>query len=341
MTAAAPPLRWAIVGPGRIAHRFAEAVTALPEAQLGWVCGRDARRVADFAARWTQPELPPVRVAADLASLLAEPSVDAVYVATPHALHGAAVAAALQAGKPVLCEKPLVPNRAQAEALVELARRRQVFLMEAVWTRFLPLYAVVGGWLRDQAIGELRSVQSSFCFAATYDPRSRLFDPALAGGALLDIGIYNVTVTRWALAQALGACPPLVELTAHAMLAPTGVEQRVAATLLFDRVASQFVCGFDGTSDNGLTLMGDSGFIRVPHSFWRGTEAVLQRTGQPAERVEAPLSINGFEGEIAEATRCIRAGQIESAGMPHQETIATLDCIDRLRARLGVRYPFE
>ena len=336
------PLRWAIVGPGRIAHRFAQAVAGLPDAELVAVQGRDNTRAHAFAQRYTVEGRAPVRVFTELDSLLAQTDIDAVYVATPHALHGAAVQAALLHGKPVLCEKPLVPNLAQGQALVRLAQQRQVFLMEAVWTRFLPLYAHLGQWLRDQAIGPLRSLQSSFCFHAPYDATSRLFNPALAGGALLDIGIYNLTATRWVLQQAWGACPEPTQWLVQGRLAPSGVDMQVAATLVFEGgLCSQFICALDTASDNALTIQGERGHIRLPHNFWQATQAVLQRTGQPPEVVDAPFAINGFEGEIVEAMRCIRAGLCESPVMPHSESLATLAWMDRLRSSLGVRYPGE
>lgn len=334
------PLGWAIVGPGRIAHRFAAALAGLPDTALVGVHGRDEQRALAFARQWARPGGPAARVAPDLASLLAQTDVDAVYIATPHSLHGSAVQACLLAGKPVLCEKPLVPSLAQAQALVALAQERQVFLMEAMWTRFLPVYNQVGTWLREQAIGPLRGLQSSFCFATPFDATSRLFDPALAGGALLDIGIYNLSMTRWALQQALGECPPLQGLHAQGRLAPTGVEQRVAATLDFGGgLVSQFVCGFDGAADNGLRIFGERGHIEVPQHFWQATQALLHREGDATLSVEAPLAINGFEGEITEAMRCIRAGAVQSPLMPHRETLATLGWLDRLRQAVGVRYP--
>ena len=335
-------MRWAVVGPGRIAHRFAQALAGLPDAQLVAVHGRDNERAQAFAQRYTAAEQPAVRVFTELDTLLAHSEVDAVYVATPHALHGAAVQAALLHGKPVLCEKPLVPNLAQGRALVDLAQQHQVFLMEAVWTRFLPLYAQVGSWLREQAIGPLRSLQSSFCFNAAYDPNSRLFNPALAGGALLDIGIYNLTITRWVLQQAWGACPEPTHWSVQGRLAPTGVDQHVAATLVFEGgLSSQFTCALDAASNNALLIQGEHGTIHLPHNFWQATQAVLQRTGQPSERVDAPFAINGFEGQIQEAMRCIRAGLGQSPVMPHSESLATLAWMDRLRASLGVRYPGE
>ena len=334
---------WGLIGPGRIARRFASAVAGMGGSALRAVHGRDPARAADFARACAESSgLPPPRVDASADDLLNDPGIDAVYVATPHAHHGAWVRRCLEAGKPVLCEKPLVPNEPQGQALVGLARARHVFLMEAVWTRFLPAYAVAAEWLRTGAIGPLRAIQSSFCFPAPFDPGSRLFDPALAGGALLDVGIYNLTVTRWVLQAMGGTCPEPRSIHATGVLAPTGVDQRVAATVSFaDGLVSQFVCGLDGCATNSLVIHGERGVIEFPARFWEATEARLQRTGEPEQRVQAPFQVNGFEYEIAEAQRCIRAGLVESAAMPHAETLATLRWMDEIRHQIGVRYPFE
>ena len=215
-------------------------------------------------------------------------------------------------------------------------------MMEALWTRFLPIYAQVRTWLRTGAIGKVQAIQSSFCFAVPFDPTSRLFNPALAGGSLLDIGIYNVAMTRWVLESALGACPNPVSLRVEGILAPTGVDQRAAATIVFPGgVTSQFVCGFDGVADNALSIFGDRGWIGLPQRFWEATEAVLSRPGQPPETVQAPFRINGFEEEIEETIRCVRAGLTESPRMPHAETLAIIGWLDELRRQLGVVYPFE
>jgi len=327
---------WGLIGPGAIAQRFAEAVHGLPGVRLGCVLGRDPARTAAFAARWGAQPAP------DLHALLADPGLDAIYIATPHAQHGELVRACLLAGKPVLCEKPLVPGLAQAAPLVALAAERGVFLMEALWTRFLPVFAQVRAWLDAGAIGPVRAIQSSFCFAAPFDPASRLYDPALAGGTLLDIGIYNLAMTRWVLEPRPGACPEPLSLRAEGLLAPTGVDQRVAATLLFEGgVSSQFVCAFDGAAENALHILGERGYIRLPRNFWEATRAELHAGGAAPILAEAPFRINGFEGEIEEAMRCIRAGRVESPQMPHAETLALQRWIDTLRQQLGVRYPFE
>ncbi|HLO93474.1 MAG TPA: gfo/Idh/MocA family oxidoreductase, partial [Burkholderiaceae bacterium] len=221
-------------------------------------------------------------------------------------------------------------------------RERGVFLMEAVWTRFLPAYEVLGGWLREQAIGPLRAIESTFCFPAPYDPQSRLFAPALAGGALLDIGIYNLTATRWVLEQALGHVPGLQRLDVQGLLAPTGVDLRVQALLGFEGgVSAQFLCGLDASAPNALTILGERGSISLPRRFWEGQQLILQPHGQAEQIVEAPWRVNGFEGEIEEAQACIRAGLLESPRMRHAESLAILGWMDRIRGALGVRYPFE
>jgi predicted dehydrogenase len=329
---------WGLIGPGRIAHRFADALRGVEGgARLVAVQSRDAGRAAAFAQRWGASQ-----ATDSLAELLANPHVQGVYIATPHAFHADAIQASLQAGKPVLCEKPLVTDAATARALCQRAQQLGVFLMEALWTRFLPIYALVGQWLQQGAIGRLRALQSSFCFNTPFDPGSRAFDPAQAGGALLDIGIYNLAVTRWVLAQSLGACPALQGLAVHAVMSPTGTDQRLSAMLDFGGgLSSQFVCGFDGEAENRFHILGEKGTITLERNFWGASVAWLDRHGAEPIRASAPLAVNGFEYEVAEAQRCIAAGLLESPGMPHAETIATLEWMDTIRARIGLRYPFE
>ena len=332
---------WGLVGPGKIAHRFVEALHTVPTARLAHVVGRDLQRAAAFAQTWDAPQ-----AGTELAAMLADPQIHAVYIATPHAQHGEAIRACLLAGKPVLCEKPLVPHGALGRELVALARERRVFLMEALWTRFLPTYIEVGAWLRSGAIGRLRTIQSSFCFSRPFEPHTRLFAPELAGGSLLDIGIYNLSVTRWVVQQCWGQCPEPSRMNVSGQLAPTGVDQRVGGMLEFDRgdadgVTAQFVCGFDSVSDNALHIGGELGSITMPHLFSAAEGAVLRRPGQADQTLDAPFRCNGFEGEIEAAMASIRAGETECPTMPLDETLTTLHWMDLMRAQLGVRYPFE
>ena len=331
---------WGVVGPGKIAHKFAEAVQRSEGMRLAAVAGRDQGRASTFAAKWAL-DRGTAQAAAGLEAMLSDPGVDAIYVATPHAFHAEAIRRALEAGMPVLSEKPLVPDLASGSALVELARQRRVFLMEAVWTRYLPIYGVVARWLREGAIGRLRAIQSAFCFNLPYDPAHRGYDPAQAGGALLDLGIYNLTMTRWSMQAATGACPALQSLQARATLGPTRVDHRLDATLEFaGGVVSQFICAFDTTADNTLRILGEDGSIVVP-DFWQATQARLRRASGGDFTEVRPFRVNGFEYEVEEAVRVIREGGLESAAIPLDETLETLRWMDRIRAQVGVRYPFE
>ncbi|MCE4553634.1 Gfo/Idh/MocA family protein [Roseateles cellulosilyticus] len=325
---------WGVIGPGGIANRFASALPAVPGARLAAVFARDAAKGEAFAAQW-QGSSAAARVTTDLADLLADPSVDAVYIATPHSHHAEYIRAALAAGKPVLCEKPLVTSLELGQELIDLAKARGVFLMEAMWTRFLPAYEVAGRWLREGAIGELRAMVSSFCFTGPADLSHRCWNPALAGGSLWDIGVYNLAVTRWVLQQMNdGECPEPVAIDVAATLAPTGVDASVCATLHFpDGITSQFRCGFDAMSANAFEAVGAQASLRFPMDFW-GAEAVeLINRKDPPQRVDAPYVINGFEGEIAEAQACVRSGLKESPRMPHAETLALLRWMDAIRER--------
>jgi predicted dehydrogenase len=334
-----PPTRWGLVGPGQMAQKFAGALLGVPGATLVAVAARDPGRAQAFVQAWCPPRTP-TRIHPNVAALATDPDVDAVYVATPHNAHFEAVQTCLLAGKPVLCEKPLTPTAAQAHALVTLARKRKVFLMEALWTRFLPAWVQVLRWLVDGAIGSVHTLQSSVCFRSGAPPEHRQFNPALAGGALLDVGVFALAMSQGVMATQGRHEVPRFHVTGRR--GPTGVDVRVHATLDYgeDRL-SQFVCGFDGEADNGMRIHGERGCIELPSGFWMAQSAALRRTGREPEAASLPFRINGFEYEIEEAMRCIGAGRIESAAMPHEHTLGTLRLVDAMRLQLGVRYPFE
>jgi len=329
------PMAWGLVGPGGIANRFADALTTRPDARLHAVVGRTPERARSFAERWG------AQVHADLAALLADPKVDAVYVATPHSAHAEIAAACLQAGKAVLCEKPLAANAAQAQMLITLARERGVFLMEALWTRYLPALRTVEAWLQEGRIGRVQALQSSFGFHLPFDPAHRAFAPALAGGALLDIGIYNLSLSQWVLALQGVHEPP--HLQAVGVLAPTGVEQRCAVQMQYaDGTLSQFSCAFDSLHDNSLRIFGERGHVGLGPRCWEPTEARLQVAGEVPQTVQAGFERNGFEYQIDAAMAAIRAGLVEEPRIPHGQTLAVQRQIDELRRQLGATaFPFE
>lgn len=320
---------WAIIGPGGIANIFADAVCQMAGTHVAAVWGRNVEQAARFAERLAGPR---PNVCTSLDELLSDPAVAAVYIATTHDAHQEFASRCLRAGKPVVCEKPLTPSYAASRALVELARSRNVFLMEALWTRFLPVYTEVERWLRSGAIGAIKSIHSSFCFATPYHPASRLFNPERAGGALLDIGIYNIAMTRWVLSRFDGACPRVVSRSLLHGRAPTGVEISVSGQYRFEGGAdAQFACAFDRVGDNALRIFGTTGAIVVPDRFWQAEQAVLYRPDEPATHFTRRHRINGFEFEIEEAMRCVQGAQLESPLMPHEESLALAAWLDDAR----------
>ncbi len=323
-------VQWGIIGPGNIARKFARDLLVAEGGCLRAVAGRDIGRAREFAGEFGA-EL----AFDDARALAADASVDMVYIASPHNAHFEAAKMLLEAGKPVLCEKPMTVNARQARELIALSRTNGVFLMEAMWTRFLPLYGRVREWLDEGRIGRPRLVSSAFCIQAQHDPANRFFNPALAGGGLLDVGVYTLAVSQ----LVMGRKPDLVAATAQ--LSGTGVDELLSASLRYENGGlAQIVCGLSSAFDNSLVIGGDKGFIRVPPLFMNAREAVLHADGN-TETVHEPLRGEGFEYEIEEAMRCFRAGAIESPLMPHADTLATLETMDEIRRQIGLRYPGE
>jgi predicted dehydrogenase len=322
--------RWGILGPGRIAHRFAQALEDVEGASLVAVASRSAERARDFAQRYGAPSFYDSNE-----SLAADPDVDAIYIATPHRFHHAQARLCLEAGKPVLCEKPFTVNATQAADLIQLAQASGLFLMEALWSRYLPVYRQVREWLDAREIGELRLVSSTFCFRPERDPSDRKFSHELAGGALLDLGVYNVSLSQWV----IGSDPTSV--SAVGQLGDTGVDELTAGTLVYpENIVSQFACSFLMNAVNDLMIYGTKGHIRIHADFWQPTQATFAVGGQEVIAT-LPFRRNGFEYQIEEAMSCIRRGKGESEDMPLASTLATMTTMDQIREQIGLRYSFE
>jgi predicted dehydrogenase len=271
----------------------------------------------------------------DLPALATDPKVDLVYIATPHNDHFHTAKTLLQHGKPLLVEKPMTVNADQASQLIRLARSNGVFLMEAMWTRCLPIYQQVSHWISENKIGRVRLVESSFCIRGNQDPSQSWLNPALAGGGLLDLGVYNIAMSQFLLGQRP------TQIAATASFCSTGVDELLSASLRFSQNSlAQFSCGFVTRGDNSLTIYGEMGRIHLPEPFFAAQEAQLIIGGQ-RETAVAPFRAEGFEFEIEEAVRCWRNGLPESPLMPLDDTLANLEVMDSIRATIGLRYPFE
>jgi predicted dehydrogenase len=325
-----PQFRWGVLAPGRIAHRFAQALESVEGARLHAVASRSSERSQAFAQKY--------RAAVHYDSyeaLVLDPDVEAIYIASPHRFHHEQARLCLEAGKPVLLEKPFTVNALQAADLIALAESKNLFLMEALWSRFLPVYRRVRQWLDGGAIGEIQLISSTFCFQADRDPSDRKFNHELAGGALLDLGVYNISLSQWA----TGEDPSGVN--ALARIGPTGVDELTAVTLIYPQdVVSQFTCSFLVDGINDLLIYGTRGHIRVQAKFWEPTRAMSVSDGKETSAA-LPFRRNGFEYQIEEAMACIRGGRRESEVMPLASTLATMEVMDEIRRRIGLRYSFE
>lgn len=324
------PIRWGILGPGSIAHKFAVGLQAIPEGELVAVGSRSQQRADEFADQYDAPKRH-----ASYAALSADPDIDAVYVATPHPFHKEHSILCLEAGKAVLCEKPFTINAAEAEAVVACARANGVFLMEAMWSRYLPIMVQVRQWLDAGAIGEPLMVSADFGFRAGVNPEGRLFNLALGGGALLDIGIYVVSFA----AMVLGAQPAQIAAVAH--LGTTGVDEQTGIVLGYSSGAiANLSCAIRATTPHEARIVGSEGTIAMDPAWWKGEAATL-KAGKRQERVELPLAGNGYNYEAQEVARCLREGLAESAVMPLDETVALMRILDAIRAQIGLTYPTE
>lgn len=302
----------------------------MPDAELTAVGSRSADAAAAFASLHGAS-----RPHGSYAALANDPDVDIVYVATPHACHYANARLCLEAGKAVLCEKPFTLNAAQARDLVRLARERQLFLMEAMWTRFLPAMTEARRIIADGTIGEVRFLTADFGFHKAFDPRHRLFDPALGGGALLDVGIYLAS-----LASMLFGPPTQIQSLAH--IGASGVDEQAA--LLFGYEGGRFAqltAAITANTPQEATIVGSAGSIRLHAPWWRVTGFTLTADGRPPEIIDSPFLGNGYTHEAIEAMRCLRVGAIESPLLPLDETVAVIETLDRVRADWGLRYPDE
>nr|WP_314542049.1 Gfo/Idh/MocA family oxidoreductase [uncultured Massilia sp.] len=319
-------VRWGILGTGKIAKAFATALQDTPDAVLAGVGSRTLDGAQAFAAQFGGTAY------GSYEALVQADDVDLVYVGTPHPMHYENVRMALEAGKGVLCEKAFTVNRRQAEELVALACDKKLFLMEAMWTRFLPAFAEVRRIVASGEIGTVRQVSADFGFKADVGPEHRLFNPELGGGALLDLGIYPLSI-----AAALQG--PVTGVLAQADLGPTGVDEQTALVLHHENGGmSVLSCSLRARLSSELTVAGERGHVRMNTMFHRARSVTVALADGTARTVDTPFLGNGYVHEIVEAQRCWRAGEIESPAMTHADTLMLMSVMDEARRQIGLQY---
>lgn len=324
-------IRWGILGTGKIAHLLASDLQLLPDAELAAVGSRSPARAEAFGDEFGVP-----RRYGSYEALVTEGDVDVVHVATPHPYHVEHATTALEAGCGVLCEKPLGINAREAEQLIAIAREEDQFLMEAMWTRFLPVMDDVRRLVRDERVlGDVHQVRADIGLVHPFDPDHRLFDPALGGGALLDLGVYPMS-----LAFELFGQPD--DVTSSAVLGETGVDEQCAVVFQY-KEGLQVMWQASVRADAGRTcaIAGTEGRLEGRRAWWKGAPFTLTRDDGSTETFARPFEGNGYQFEIAHVMRCLREDSTESPVMPLEESHALLRTADMLRERWGVEYPQE
>jgi predicted dehydrogenase len=323
-------IRWGILGTGHIASKFADDLTAVPEARLAAVASRTGKRALRFR--------PDMKIPARYGSyqeLASDPDVDAVYIATPHAFHRDHSVLCLDAGKAVLCEKPFAVNRGQALDMAGAARRNGVFLMEAMWTRFLPHIRKLCETVRSGRIGRVRLIEADFGFKGSTAPDGRLLNPALGGGALLDVGIYPLT-----LAVLLMGRPDRIE--SMATVGATGVDEQCGMVLGYaDGAMAVLSASIAVRTSQTAVVAGTGGRIEIRAPWWKSGEFAVFPEHGDSDLIRLPPVGNGFTYEIEEVCACVRRGDLESGILPPGESIAMMEIMDRMRKSWGMKYPGE
>jgi predicted dehydrogenase len=313
-------LRWGVLGTGAIAGVFTDDLQHTDSGLPVAVGSRTAEGARRFARAHSLP-----RAHASYEALVADPDVDVVYVATPHPFHHANARLALEAGKHVLIEKAFTMTAAEARDLVDLARSRRLFLMEAMWTRFLPHVAEVRQLIAQGTLGSIVTVIADHGQWFPYDATSRLFAPELGGGALLDLGVYPVSFAS----MLLGAPDRIVTI---AEPAPTGVDAQTSIILRYASGAHALLtCTSSAVSPTRASIVGTEAHIDLDSWFFApGGFTLTPRAGEPI-RSEPPHTGVGLHYEAAEVARCISAGLLESPLMPLDETVTIMQTLDAIR----------
>jgi predicted dehydrogenase len=318
---AGSPLRWGILGTGGIAMVFVSDLQLTDSGVVGAVGSRSQGSADRFA-----DEFGIERRHSSYESLVADPTVDVVYVATPHPMHRDNAILALNAGKPVLVEKPFAMNAAEATEIVTAARQRGLFAMEAMWTRFLPHVAVIRDWLEQGALGEIVTVTADHGQWFAEDPGFRLFAPQLGGGALLDLGVYPVSFAS----MILGTPDRIVSMSAPAF---TGVDAQTSMLFGYKGGAQAVLtCTLRAKSPTRASIVGTDAMIELDGDFYAPTAVTLVPRQAEPTRVVSTHEGRGLRHQADEVARRLAAGALESPLMPLDETISIMDTMDRVLA---------
>ena len=316
-------IRWGIVSAGRIAHTFAQDMTATRHGVVHAVAARNGDAAREFASRYGIPD-----AHEGYEALYASANIDAIYVATPHTLHLQHSADAMRAGKAVLCEKPITTNAQECEELIRVATETGSYLMEAMWTWFLPAIREAKAWTDAGRIGQIVQVKVDFGYPVPYAASAREYDASLAGGCLLEMGVYPVALA----ARFTGRDPEDISVVSRH--APNGVENDVVAIFNYDDCVATLGTSFRAKLQNSAYIIGEDGYIEIPN-FWRANECRLWVLDEIVDQFDDGRTTNGFVYQIDAVNEDLAAGRIESGIVSHADSLRFQRHMDAIRARFS------
>ncbi|MDO5517660.1 MAG: Gfo/Idh/MocA family oxidoreductase [Clostridium sp.] len=323
-------IKWGIIGPGTIAHKFADEVCNTEHGKLISVYGRNEERTKNFAKGYNLETY-----YTDIDQFLNAKEIDAVYIATPHSSHMKFARQCIKAGKHVLCEKPFSYNEKTSREILELAKENNVFVMEALWTLFLPAVKKAKSWIEEGRIGKVKLITANFGFKSEEDINSRLYNPELAGGALLDVGIYTILISNFI----TNSMPEKVN--ASAVMTKTNVDETDMISLKYGNgECASLTCSIACDTENSAVIYGDNGKIVVPE-FSKAKKAYLYSNKELLEQFEDKYDGTGYKYEIEEANSCILGDKLESQCASHKMTLELAEIMDEVREQINLVYPFE
>lgn len=325
-------IKWGVLGTGKITTRFAQALNNIPEhAELLAVGSRNQETADAFGEKFNIP-----RRYTSYEDVASDPDIDVVYIGTPGVYHLRDASMALNHGKHVLCEKAFTINAKEATAMIELAREKNLFLMEAMWTRFFPIHVKIRELIAENTIGTVNGATINFLAKPPYDPTNRWFDLNLGGSVLLDTASYSIS---WA--SSLFGEPEAI--TGLASFGETGVDNQTSMVMRYSE--NQLVSLMSSQisyDDKDAILFGSTGKIVVHSPWYKPDTMTLYREGNEPEEIHIPMDgFNGYEWEALEVINCIQAGKTESEIMPLDETISIMKTMDTVREQWGHKFPFE
>jgi predicted dehydrogenase len=316
-------INWALVGTGGITNKFIVGLKAA-EGCASAVVSRTLENAQRFAAKNNIE-----KVFDNYDRMLEDPDIDVVYIGTPHTTHKDLTIRALNAKKAVLCEKPCAVNAEEFNEMVKASRVNNVFLMEAMWTRFTPPLQKVREWLSEGHIGEVQIIEANFGFNAPFAPKGRLFNPDLGGGALLDAGIYPLSL----ISMVFGGKIPL-EIKSYGYLGQTGVDEHNLTILSYGGPQIAYASSaLRSNLTNDAWIYGTQGRIHIPNYIWARSAKLFIDNGNIIEFNPQDFISNGYNYEAFEVMKCIKEGKKESEIMTLDESMVLMETMDRIRAQ--------